>query len=69
MVYGLMGPDAYVEDQASMSRIAVNFYKNLFAAEEIDDISLCHDFWEEGDLVTHSGRKGVVRCPLFRGGD
>jgi hypothetical protein len=51
-----MGPDRYVEDQASMSRIAVNFYKNLFAAEEIDDISMWHDFWEEGDLVTQEER-------------
>jgi hypothetical protein len=56
-VYSLKGPDGWVEDQAGMSKIAVDFYKNLFASEKREEISLCADFWEEGDRVTHEERE------------
>jgi hypothetical protein len=51
LVYGLMGSHGLVEDQIGMSKIAVDFYKKLFAAEETEGVLLCTDFWEEEDLV------------------
>jgi hypothetical protein len=54
MVYSLMGPRGVVEDQTGMMRVAVDFYKNLFAVENKEDIFLSSDFWETEDLVTQA---------------
>jgi hypothetical protein len=51
-VCGLMGSNGLVEDQQEMSKIAVDFYKNLFAAENEGGISLRPDLWGSEDLVT-----------------
>jgi hypothetical protein len=56
-VYSLKGPNGLVEDQTGMSKIAIDFYKNLFAVEKRENISLCTDFWEEGDRVTYEERE------------
>jgi len=36
----LMGPNGLVEDQQGMSRIALEFYKNLFAEEPRDNLTI-----------------------------
>jgi hypothetical protein len=41
-----------VKDQAGVIKIAVGYYKNLFAEENKSDICLGHNFWESNDLVT-----------------
>jgi hypothetical protein len=41
-----------VKDQAGMIKIAVGYYKNLFAEENKSDICLGPNFWESNDLVT-----------------
>jgi hypothetical protein len=51
LVYGLMESHGLVEDQIGMSKIVVDFYKKLFAAEKTEGVLLCTDFWEEEDLV------------------
>jgi hypothetical protein len=41
-----------VEDDKGMLDIAVNFYKDLFAAEGRGNVSLGENFWGKDDLVT-----------------
>lgn len=48
----LESPSDLVYDQKSMMKIAVDFYKNLFAKEEDLGIKLGSSFWEEGDKVS-----------------
>jgi hypothetical protein len=48
-----MAPNGLVEDQMGMLKIAADYYKNLFALEEGEEVRLGDDFWEEEDLVTH----------------
>ena len=48
----LMGPNGLVEDQHGMSKIAVDFYKSLFAEEKRVDISLGSGFWNSDELVS-----------------
>ena len=44
-----MGPQGLVHDQAGIMKIALDFYKDLFAREERGDLILGRDF---GLLVT-----------------
>lgn len=53
-----------VEDDKGMLDIAVNFYKDLFAAEGKGNVSLGENFWGKDDLVT-SEEKYYVSCPLL----
>ncbi|KAJ1291702.1 hypothetical protein BS78_02G335900 [Paspalum vaginatum] len=43
-VDSLIGPEGIVSDQKGMMDIAVNFYKELFAAESRENCSLCENF-------------------------
>jgi hypothetical protein len=42
-----------VEDNKGMLNIAVNYYKALFCAEDMLDINLADDFWDENDIVSN----------------
>jgi hypothetical protein len=59
----LVGPNGIVEDQSGMIKIAVDFYKNLFGAEEDVGITLGPDFWELRDLV--SQEENEMLCAPF----
>lgn len=52
LVSNLLVPDGVREDQEGMIKIAVDFYKNLFAKENREDITLGQDFWQEREKVT-----------------
>lgn len=41
-----------VYDQKGMMKIAVDFYKTLFAKEEDGGVKLGSNFWEEQDKVS-----------------
>lgn len=43
-VEGLEGPSSLVEDQKGMMDIAVSFYKQLFAKEDIMNVKLADNF-------------------------
>jgi hypothetical protein len=47
-----MGPDGLREDQEVMLKIVVDFYKQLFAKENREGITLDQDFWEMGEKVS-----------------
>jgi hypothetical protein len=58
-----MGPNGLIEDQEGMSKIAVDFYKKLFAEERSEGIRLETNFWGEKDLVTQEERD--IRCSFL----
>jgi len=58
-----MGPQGLVHDQAGMMKIALDFYKNLFAREDIGDLILGRDFWDASDLV--SEEENEILCAPF----
>lgn len=41
-------------DQKGMMRVAVDFYKNLFAQDPDPGLILAQDFWEEEDKVSRN---------------
>jgi hypothetical protein len=43
----LAGPHGLVHDNASILKIAAEFYKELFKKESRGDVSLNEDFWEK----------------------
>jgi hypothetical protein len=48
----LEGPNGIVDNQEDMIKIAREFYKNLFAKEQRENIALDQSFWDEEDWVT-----------------
>ena len=50
----LESPDGILEDTKGMLSHPVDFYKNLFGAEEELRVHLGENFWEEEDKVTTS---------------
>jgi hypothetical protein len=52
LVTSPMGPDGLREDQEGMHKIVVDFYKQLFAKENREGITLDQDFWEMGEKVS-----------------
>lgn len=48
----LEGSNGYVYDKKGMMKIAVEFYKSLFAKEPDAGVRLSSSFWEENDKVT-----------------
>jgi hypothetical protein len=52
MMECLESPTGLVYDQQGRTKVAVDFYKNLFAKEEDLGIKLGSSFWEEGDKVS-----------------
>jgi hypothetical protein len=65
-VSGLMGPDGWVEDQPGMLKVAVDFYKQLFAEEEGEDLALGNNFWLDGEKVTQ-GENDLLTAPFNEG--
>jgi hypothetical protein len=53
----LQGPTGLVYDQKGMMKIAVDFYKDLFAKEEDLGVRLGSSFWEASDKVTSEENK------------
>ncbi|KAJ1272904.1 hypothetical protein BS78_06G238600 [Paspalum vaginatum] len=51
-VESLVGPEGIVSDQKGMIDIAVNFYKDLFAAESRGHCRLSEDFWSVNEIVS-----------------
>jgi hypothetical protein len=47
-----MGPDGLREDQEGMHKIVVDFYKQLFAKENREGITLDQGFWEMGEKIS-----------------
>ena len=62
-VDSLMGPQGLVHDQAGIMKIAIDFYKDLFAREERGDLILGRDFWAASDLVSEEENK--ILCAPF----
>ena len=62
-VDSLMGPQGLVHDQAGIMKIALDFYKDLFAREERGDLILGRDFWAASDLVSEEENK--ILCAPF----
>ena len=60
-----MGPQGLVHDQAGMMKIALDFYKNLFAREDIGDLILGRDFWDASDLVSEEENE-ILCAPFLR---
>lgn len=46
------GPQGLVHDQDGMMRIALDFYKELFAKENKGNLCLSESFWSESEKVT-----------------
>jgi hypothetical protein len=51
-IVSLEGPDGEVNDTKGILDIVVHYYKNLFGAESLMDISLSDDFWNPSEMVT-----------------
>jgi hypothetical protein len=51
-IVSLEGPDGEVNDTKGIIDIVVHYYKNLFEAESLMDISLSDDFWNPSEMVT-----------------
>ncbi|KAG2656080.1 hypothetical protein PVAP13_1KG057385 [Panicum virgatum] len=62
-VDSLMGPQGLVYDQTGMMKIALDFYKDLFAKEGRGDLTLSRDFWSPRDLVTEE--ENDILCAPF----
>jgi hypothetical protein len=58
-----MGPQGPVYDQTGMMKIALDFYKDLFAKEGRGDLTLSRDFWSPRDLVTEE--ENDILCAPF----
>jgi hypothetical protein len=56
----LAGPHGLVHDNASILKIAAEFYKELFKKESRGDVSLNEDFWEKSDMVNEIEREALV---------
>jgi mannosylglycoprotein endo-beta-mannosidase len=50
-IVSLEGLDGEVTDTKGITDIAVHYYKNLFGAEPLMDISLSEDFWNPSEMV------------------
>jgi hypothetical protein len=48
-IVSLEGTDGMVNDTEGMINIAVDYYKQLFGAEPMMDISLSNDFWNSSE--------------------
>jgi hypothetical protein len=60
-IVSLEGPDGMVNDTEGMIDIAVNYYKQLFGAETMMDISLSSDFWNPSELVSEAHNSELDR--------
>lgn len=49
----------HVYDQVGMLRVALDFYKNLFAEEPSQGVSLGADFWADSDMVREDDNSGL----------
>lgn len=56
----LESPIGHVTDQAGMMKVAVDFYKNLFAKEERGGIKLVDNFWEVSQKVSADENDGLT---------
>jgi hypothetical protein len=68
----LESPSDLVYDQKGMMRVAVDFYKNLFAQDPDPGLILAQDFWEEdkvsrneNDLLIASFTESEIREAIF----
>jgi hypothetical protein len=57
----LEGADGMVNDTEGMINIAVNYYKQLFGAEPMMDISLSNDFWNSSEVVSEAHNSELDR--------
>jgi hypothetical protein len=60
-IVSLEGPDGMVNDTEGMINIAVNYYKQLFGAEPMMDISLSDDFWNPSEIVSEAHNSELDR--------
>lgn len=64
----LQGPTGLVHDQKGMMKVAVDFYKELFAKEDDLGVRLGSSFWDNRDKVTPR-REHVSNCSFHRSRD
>ena len=56
----LQDPACLVYDQKGMMKVAVDFYKELFAMEENSGVRLGSSFWEDVDKVTPEENSSLI---------
>jgi hypothetical protein len=66
MIECLAGPCGLVHDNASILKIAAEFYRELFKKEGRGEVFLNEDFWERGDMVSEIEREALVALFLKR---
>jgi hypothetical protein len=64
MIECLAGPCGPVHDNASILKIAAEFYRELFKKEGRGEVFLNEDFWERGDMMSEIEREALV-APFF----
>ena len=57
-------PTGLVYDQKGMMRVAVDFYKKLFAKDSEHGFKLGQNFWEEEDKVSRNENELLI-APFF----
>jgi ribosomal protein L10 len=60
----LEGPNGIVYNQEDIIKIAREFYKDIFAKEQREDIALDQSFWDDEDLVTQEENE-MLTTPFF----
>ncbi len=45
------------------------YYVTFFIGNQVSNIFLCYNFFEESPILRENGEKIFVRCPFFREGD
>jgi hypothetical protein len=60
-IVSLEGTDGMVNDTQGMINIAVDYYKQLFGAEPMMDISLSNDFWNPSEVVSEAHNSELDR--------
>lgn len=56
----LEGPTGHVYDQKGILKVAVDFYKELFAKEADPGVQLGRDFWQDSDKVTSEENEALT---------
>jgi hypothetical protein len=63
-ISGLESPEGWIDDNESMLKRALSFYKSLFGEEEESGVELGSDFWEDEEKV-NAEENEFLETPFF----